>query len=103
MNRIYCGGDCLAAPIAITYQPQGGRAAADQLPAGVVEQQALQGAVGGGVKESAPDLVFRNATTHSTLQRLLLNNTSWQLIRRCPAPLWLVCEPDRLAAPPGGA
>lgn len=44
------------------------------------------------VKESNPDLVFRNATTHGTLQRLLFNNTSWQLIRRCPAPLWLVRE-----------
>ena len=42
------------------------------------------------VKESQPDLVFRNATTHGALQRLLFNNTSWQLIRRCPAPLWLV-------------
>lgn len=44
------------------------------------------------VKETGPDLVFRNATTHGTLQRLLFNNTSWQLIRRCPAPLWLVRE-----------
>ena len=42
------------------------------------------------VTESKPDLVFRNATSHGTLQRLLFNNTSWQLIRRCPAPLWLV-------------
>lgn len=46
------------------------------------------------VKESAPDLVFRNATTHGTLQRLLFNNTSWQLIRRCPTPLWLVRDGD---------
>lgn len=42
------------------------------------------------VEESKPDLVMRNATSHGTLQRLLFNNTSWQLIRRCPAPLWLV-------------
>ena len=44
------------------------------------------------VKETSPDLVFRNATTHGTLQRLLFSNTSWQLIRHCPAPLWLVRE-----------
>lgn len=44
------------------------------------------------VKETSPDLVFRNATTHGTLQRLLFSNTSWQLIRYCPAPLWLVRE-----------
>lgn len=44
------------------------------------------------VEESQPDILFRNATSHSALQRLLFNNTSWQLIRRCPVPLWLVRE-----------
>lgn len=42
------------------------------------------------VEESKPDLVLRNATTHGVLHRLLFNNTSWQLIRFCPVPLWLV-------------
>ena len=41
------------------------------------------------VKELQPDIVFRDATTHSLLERLFLNNTSWQLIRHCPVPLWL--------------
>lgn len=42
------------------------------------------------VEESKPDILFRNATSHGALHRLLFNNTSWQLIRRCPVPLWLV-------------
>ena len=42
------------------------------------------------VEELKPDLLLRNATTHGTLHRLLFNNTSWQLIRFCPVPLWIV-------------
>lgn len=42
------------------------------------------------INDSQPDVVFRNATTHGKLQRLLFSNTSWQLIRYCPTPLWLV-------------
>ena len=44
------------------------------------------------IDELKPDLVLRDATTHSLLQRLFFNNTSWQLIRQCPTPLWLVRE-----------
>ena len=42
------------------------------------------------IEELKPDLVFRDAHNHGILQRLFFNNTSWQLIRQCPAPLWLV-------------
>ncbi len=42
------------------------------------------------VAELKPDLVLRDAHTHNLLQRLFVNNTSWQLIRQCPVPLWLV-------------
>ena len=42
------------------------------------------------IEELKPDLVLRDATSHSLLQRLFFNNTSWQLIRQCPVPLWLV-------------
>ncbi len=42
------------------------------------------------VEELKADLVLRDAHTHNFLQRLFLNNTSWQLIRQCPVPLWLV-------------
>lgn len=46
------------------------------------------------VEELKPDLLLRNATTHGMLHRLLFNNTSWQLIRFCPVPLWLVRDSD---------
>ncbi|SFB56322.1 universal stress protein [Azotobacter beijerinckii] len=42
------------------------------------------------VEELKPDLVFKAAHSHSLLKRLLLTNTCWQLLRHCPAPLWLV-------------
>ena len=42
------------------------------------------------IDELKPDLVLRDATSHNLLQRLFFNNTSWQLIRQCPVPLWLV-------------
>ncbi|MDY7218994.1 universal stress protein [Denitrificimonas sp. JX-1] len=42
------------------------------------------------IEEIKPDLVLREAHSHSLLQRLFFNNTSWQLIRYCPVPLWLV-------------
>ena len=44
------------------------------------------------ISELKPDMVLRDATTHNLLQRLFFNNTSWQLIRQCPVPLWLVRE-----------
>lgn len=47
------------------------------------------------VEETKPDMLFRNATTHGVLHRLLFNNTSWQLIRFCPVPLWLVRGGDQ--------
>lgn len=42
------------------------------------------------IQANSFDLVLRNATQHALLQRMLFNNTSWQLIRHCPIPLWLV-------------
>lgn len=41
------------------------------------------------IDELKPDLVIRDAHTHNLFQRLFLNNTSWQLIRKCPVALWL--------------
>ena len=41
-------------------------------------------------EELKPDLVLKTAHSHGLLHRLLLSNTSWQLIRSCPVPLWLV-------------
>lgn len=40
--------------------------------------------------ELRADLVLKTAHHHGLLHRLLLSNSCWQLIRYCPAPLWLV-------------
>src|SRR5690606_19687630 len=37
-----------------------------------------------------PWLVAKGTTHHNVLQRTLLSNTDWFLIRNCPAPLWLI-------------
>lgn len=54
------------------------------------------------VEELRPDILFRNAYQHSLLQRLLFTSNSWQLIRKCPCPLWLIgareWQPRRLSA-----
>lgn len=36
------------------------------------------------------DLVVKDTHHHSALERALLTNTDWNLIRTCPVPLWLV-------------
>lgn len=42
------------------------------------------------VRELQPDIVFKSAHHHSPVKRLLFANSCWQLLRHCPAPLWLV-------------
>ena len=39
---------------------------------------------------SKPDLVFKDTHYHAAIRRSLFSNTDWNLIRDCPAPLWLV-------------
>jgi len=39
---------------------------------------------------SKADVVLKDTHHHSALQRAVLTNTDWNLIRTCPAPLWLV-------------
>ena len=40
--------------------------------------------------KSGADIVFKDTHHHSAVSRSLLSNTDWNLIRTCPAPLWLV-------------
>lgn len=40
------------------------------------------------------DIVFKDTHHHSAVSRALLTNTDWNLIRTCPAPLWLVKPQD---------
>jgi len=37
-----------------------------------------------------PDLVIKSTHHHNALERSLISNTDWRLIRKCPAPLLLV-------------
>ncbi|MDH3351522.1 MAG: universal stress protein [Gammaproteobacteria bacterium] len=48
---------------------------------------------------SGADIVFKDTHHHSAVTRALLTNTDWNLIRTCPAPLWLV-KPHELAETP---
>ncbi len=38
----------------------------------------------------SPDLVIKSTHHHSAIERGLITNTDWRLIRKCPAPLLLV-------------
>ena len=46
------------------------------------------------VDELQPDIVFKSVHHHGPIKRLLFANSSWQLLRYCPAPLWLVQHHD---------
>lgn len=41
-----------------------------------------------------PDILLKSTHHHSTLQRTLISNTDWRLIRKCPSPLLLVKPGD---------
>ncbi|MFT0634742.1 universal stress protein [Pseudomonas sihuiensis] len=41
-----------------------------------------------------PDILFKSTHPSSALRRLLFSDTSWQLIRRSPVPLWLVHDAE---------
>lgn len=43
---------------------------------------------------SKADMVFKDTHHHTVLERALLTNTDWNLIRNCPVPLWLVKDGD---------
>ncbi|HEX5421758.1 MAG TPA: universal stress protein [Gammaproteobacteria bacterium] len=40
--------------------------------------------------DSRADVVFKDTHYHPALRRSIFSNTDWELIRSCPAPLWLV-------------
>ncbi|MDH3611651.1 MAG: universal stress protein [Gammaproteobacteria bacterium] len=48
---------------------------------------------------SGADIIFKDTHHHSAVERALLTNTDWNLIRTCAAPLWLV-KPHGLADTP---
>lgn len=46
------------------------------------------------VDEIKPDIVFKSAYSENMIKRLFITNSSWQLIRNCTYPLWLVQHSD---------
>ena len=48
---------------------------------------------------SGADVIFKDTHHHSAIERALLTNTDWNLIRTCPMPLWLVKSRDMQSAP----
>lgn len=54
------------------------------------EKHHLAEAVIEEVDTSKPDLVLKSTHHHGVLERALITNTDWRLIRKCPAPLLLV-------------
>ncbi len=51
------------------------------------------------VVDSDAEIVFKDTHHHSALQRSVLSNTDWNLIRTCPVPLWLVKQRDFATSP----
>ncbi len=51
------------------------------------------------VLRTKADMVFKSAEHHSQIRRTFFSNTDWQLIRECPAPLYL-CKLERFDAKP---
>lgn len=50
------------------------------------------------VLASTPSLVLKDTHYHNVLKRSIFSNTDWNLVRSCPAPLWLV-KPNELPEP----
>ncbi|PCJ27111.1 MAG: hypothetical protein COA96_04140 [SAR86 cluster bacterium] len=58
------------------------------------EHHHLAEAIINQTKEMKPDMVMKSTHNHNMVERSLVSNTDWRLIRKCPAPLLLVkpCE-----------
>jgi universal stress protein E len=65
----------------------------------VVWDRPLDEAIVKKAKAVGPWIVAKDTEHHNVVQRTLLSSTDWELIRRCPAPLWLV-KRRKLADPP---
>ena len=54
------------------------------------EQHHLAEAIIEQARKHKPDLVVKSTHHHGMLERALVTNTDWRLIRKCPAPLLLI-------------
>lgn len=58
------------------------------------EQHHLAEAIIAETEKYQPDLVIKSTHHHKAIERSLISNTDWRLIRKCPAPLLLVKPGD---------
>jgi universal stress protein E len=65
------------------------RRAGLQVLTGISFQEHLHVAVIGKVRTSGADLVIKDTHYHGVIQRALIANSDWHLIRECPVPLLL--------------
>jgi universal stress protein E len=56
----------------------------------VLEERPIADGIISLALESKPALVVKGTQYHSVAQRSIFVDTDWQLLRRCPCPLWLV-------------
>lgn len=58
------------------------------------EQHHLAEAIIAETEKCQPDVVIKSTHHHKAIERSLITNTDWRLIRKCPAPLLLVKPGD---------
>lgn len=57
---------------------------------GVLDERPIADAVLARALDSDPFLIMKGTHYHSVAERTIMLDTDWQLIRKCPYPLWLV-------------
>jgi universal stress protein E len=67
--------------------------------AAVLDERPIADAVLARALDSDPIMIMKGTQYHSTAQRTIMLDTDWQLIRKCPYPLWLV-KPGKFQAEP---
>ena len=67
--------------------------------ANVLDERPIADAVLARALDSDPLIVMKGTQYHSIAERTIMLDTDWQLIRKCPYPLWLV-KPGKFQAEP---
>jgi len=67
--------------------------------ASVLDERPIADAVLAKALDSDPMMIMKGTQYHSIAERTIMLDTDWQLIRKCPYPLWLV-KPGKFRAEP---
>ncbi len=62
--------------------------------ASVLDERPVADAVLARALDSEPLMIMKGTQYHSAAERTIMLDTDWQLIRKCPCPLWLVKPGD---------